>query len=116
MVPRAWQMRAPLRSALRRGALAGVPVAAAFLVALELGLEAAGAVAVGAFLAGFVAFEAPPRTRCVWLLLSAPLIGASGAVGGLTGEPAVLAVTSMAMGRTPGRADRAARLSLSASP
>ena len=97
MVPRAWQMRGPLRPALRRGALAGVPVAAAFLVELEFDLDEFRAVVAGASLAGFVAFEAPPRRRSVWLLLSAPLIGASGALGGLTGEPAVLAVASMAL-------------------
>jgi fusaric acid resistance family protein len=97
MVPRAWQFRAPLRPALRRGALAGIPVAGAALVDLELDLAAAGAVATGALLAGFVAFDAPARTRLGWLVASAPLIGASGALGGLAGDPAALAVAAMAL-------------------
>lgn len=79
MVPRAWQMRGPLRPALGRGALAGIPVAAGVLVDLELDLAAAGAVATGALLAGFVAFDAPAPTRAVWLALSAPVVGRSGA-------------------------------------
>ncbi len=66
------------------------------LLDLELDAPAAGAISVGATLAGFIAFDAPARTRLVWQLLAAPAIGAAGALGALTGEPGVLAALTMA--------------------
>jgi hypothetical protein len=88
-------MRAPLAPALRRGLLTSIPVGAALLVDLELDSEVAGAVSCGAFLAGFVAFDAPPLTRSRWQLLAAPAIGAAVALGVLTGDTAWLAVTAI---------------------
>ncbi len=66
------------------------------LVDLELDAAASGAIATGAMLAGFIAFDAPARSRLVWQLLSAPAIGAAGALGALTGEPGALAALTMA--------------------
>lgn len=66
------------------------------LLDLELNAPAAGAISVGAMLAGFLAFDAPARTRLVWQLLGAPAIGAAGALGAATGEPGALAALTMA--------------------
>jgi Fusaric acid resistance protein-like len=66
------------------------------LLDLELDAPAAGATSVGAMLAGFIAFDAPARTRLVWQLLAAPAIGAAGALGAVTGEPGGLAALTMA--------------------
>jgi hypothetical protein len=93
--PGAWRLRAPVAPALRRGALAAIPVAAAMLVDLEVDSPAAGAMSTGALLAGFIAFDAPAPTRCFWQLASAPAIGAAAALGALTGEPAWLAVVTI---------------------
>ena len=68
----------------------------ALLVDLETDLLAAGAISAGAMLAGFVAFDAPGRTRAVWQLLAAPAIGAAAAIGALTSEPGALAALTMA--------------------
>ena len=95
MVPTAWQLRAPLAPAVRRGLLAAIPVGAAFLVDLEANLSAAGAISTGAMLGGFVAFDAPGRIRFVWQILAAPAIGAAAALGVLTSEPGWLAVLTM---------------------
>jgi Fusaric acid resistance protein-like len=81
--------------ALKRGLLAGIPVGIAMLLDLELDAPASGAISTGALLAGFVAFDAPARTRLVWQLLCAPVIGAAGALGVLTGEPGALAALTM---------------------
>src|SRR5262245_30622668 len=97
LVPRAWQLRAPVLPAVRRGLLAGIPVGVAMLVDLELDAPASGAISTGALLAGFVAFDAPARTRLVWQLLCAPVIGAAGALGVLTGEPGALAALTMGL-------------------
>jgi Fusaric acid resistance protein-like len=97
LVPRAWQLRAPVLPAVKRGLLAGIPVGAAMLLDLELDAPASGAISTGALLAGFVAFDAPARTRLVWQLLCAPAIGAAGALGVLTGEPGALAALTMAV-------------------
>lgn len=88
-------MRAPLGPAVRRGLLTSIPVGIALLVDLEVDSAAAGAVSAGAFLAGFVAFEAPPLTRARWQVLTAPAIGAAGALGALTGDSAWLAVPTI---------------------
>jgi hypothetical protein len=74
----AWQLRAPVRPALRRGLLAAIPVGLAMLLDLELDASVAGAISTGALLAGFIAFDAPARTRVVWQLLS----GGDGRGGG----------------------------------
>jgi hypothetical protein len=95
-IPSAWQLRAPVLPPLRRGLLAAIPVGAAMLMDLELDLPASGAVSTGAMLAGFLAFDAPARTRVVWQLLCAPAIGAAGALGALTGDHGVLAALTMA--------------------
>ena len=57
--------RAP---ALRRGLIVAIPVGVAMLLDLELDAPASGAISTGALLAGFVAFDAPARTRLVWQL------------------------------------------------
>lgn len=82
--------------ALRRGLVAAIPVGAAMFGDLEFDAPASGALSTGAMLAGFIAFDAPPRTRLVWQLLSAPAIGAAGALGALTGDSGALAALTMA--------------------
>jgi hypothetical protein len=47
-------------------------------------------------LAGFLAFDAPARTRLAWQILSAPAIGGAAALGALTAEPGALAAVTMA--------------------
>jgi hypothetical protein len=110
MVPTAWKLRAPLVPALRRGLLAGIPVAGAFLVDLEADVGAAGAISTGALLAGFIAFDAPGRTRFAWQILTAPAIGIAAALGALTSEPGWLAAATMALFAS------AAALSVAVSP
>lgn len=95
MIPTAWRFRAPLAPAFRRGLLAAVPVTVAFVIDLKLDLGAAGAVSTGALLNGFVAFDAPGRSRFAWQILTAPAIGAAAALGALTSEPGALAVVAM---------------------
>jgi uncharacterized membrane protein YccC len=95
VVSEAWKLRAPLAPAVRRGLLAGIPVGGAFLIDLEADLEAAGAISTGALLAGWVAFDAPGRTRFVWQILTAPAIGAAAAVGALTLDPGWLAAVTI---------------------
>jgi Fusaric acid resistance protein-like len=56
-----------------------------------------GAITVGASITGFVAFDAPARTRFWWQLASAPFIGAAAALGALTGDSAALAVPAIAV-------------------
>ena len=97
MVPAAWKLRAPLAPAVRRGLLAGIPVGAAFLVDLEADLSAAGAISTGALLAGFIAFDAPGRTRFAWQILAAPVIGGAAALGVLTSEPGWLTTVTMGL-------------------
>jgi Fusaric acid resistance protein-like len=80
---------------VRRGLVTSIPVGVALLVDLELDSPAAGAVSTGAFLAGFVAFEAPPLTRARWQLLVAPALGAAVALGALTGDSPWLATLAM---------------------
>ncbi|MGH2925314.1 MAG: FUSC family protein [Solirubrobacterales bacterium] len=81
--------------ALRRGLIVATPVAVAFLFDLELDFAAAGAISTGALLAGFVAFDAPARTRMIWQLFCTPAIGLAAALGALTGEPGWLAALTM---------------------
>jgi hypothetical protein len=83
--------------ALRRGFLVAAPVGIAALVELELHTPATGAITIGASLTGFVAFEAPARTRFWWQLGVAPVIGVSAALGALTGDSVALAVPTMAV-------------------
>jgi hypothetical protein len=99
VVPEAWKLRAPLAPAVRRGLLAGIPVAAAFLVDLEADFGAAGAISTGALLAGFVAFDAQGRTRFAWQILTAPAIGAG--LGALTLDPGWLAAVTMGVVASP---------------
>jgi hypothetical protein len=89
-------LRAPVLPALRLGFLAAIPVGVAMLVDLELDAPASGAISTGALLSGFVAFDAPARTRVVWQLLCAPAIGAAAALGALTGDHGLLAALTMA--------------------
>ncbi len=92
----AWRFRAPLGPPLRRAAIAGIPVGAVVLVDLGLSAGQLAGIGVGALLAGFVGFDSPSgRTRAIWQACSAPLIAAAGALGALTGSPAVLAVVTM---------------------
>jgi hypothetical protein len=94
-VPDSWRLRAPLGPAIRRGLVTSIPVGAALLVDLELDSPVAGAVSTGAFLSGFIAFEAPPLTRARWQLLAAPAIGGAAALGALTSDSVWLAVPAM---------------------
>jgi hypothetical protein len=55
-----------------------------------------GAITVGASITGFVAFDAPARTRFVWQLGVAPVIGIAATLGAVTGHSAALAVPTMA--------------------
>lgn len=55
----------------------------------------AGAVSTGALIAGFVAYDAPARTRALWQLTAAPILGLSGALGVLSSDSAVVAVIVM---------------------
>jgi len=82
---------------IRRGFLVAIPVAVAALIELEFQTPVTGAVTVGASITGFVAFEAPARTRFWWQLGVAPLIGIAAALGAITGHSAALAVPSMAV-------------------
>jgi hypothetical protein len=54
-------------------------------------------VSTGALRAGFVAFDAPARTRLAWQAFTAPAIGAAAALGALTSEPPLLAVAAMTL-------------------
>ena len=94
-VPGNWHLRSDPVPALRRGLLIAVPVGAAALVDLQLDSPVAGGLSTGALLAGFIAFDAPARTRFVWQLIAAPVIGAAAALGALTSEPGVLAALTM---------------------
>jgi hypothetical protein len=93
--------------ALWRGLLVAAPVGIAALVELELKTPSTGAITVGASITGFVAFDAAARTRFWWQLGIAPLIGVAAALGALTGDSAVLAVTTMALCAGVGAMSRA---------
>jgi Fusaric acid resistance protein-like len=67
------------------------------LVELELKTPATAAITIGASITGFVAFDAPARTRFVWQLGVAPLIGLAAALGAITGDSVALAVPTMAL-------------------
>ncbi len=97
MIPDSWRLRGTAAPALRRGFLVAIPVGIAVVVDIELRSPAAAAVTIGASITGFVAFDAPARTRFNWQLAIAPLIGASGALGALTGASPVVAVVTMAV-------------------
>jgi hypothetical protein len=77
------------------------------LVELELGTPSTGAITVGASLTGFIAFNAPARTRFWWQLGVAPLIGVAAALGALTGDSVALAVPTMAVFAAVGAMSRA---------
>jgi hypothetical protein len=75
--------------------ISAIPVGVAFLVDFELDIPAAGALAGGALLGGFIAFDAPWLVRFRWQLAVAPGIGLAAALGALTADPAWLAVVTM---------------------
>jgi Fusaric acid resistance protein-like len=95
LIPGNWKLRDDPLPALRRGLLVALPVGAGVLVDLQLDSPVAGAISTGALLAGFVAFEAPARTRFQWQLLVAPVLGGSAALGALTANPGALAAAAM---------------------
>jgi len=97
LIPGHWELRDEPLPALRRGLLVALPVGAAVLVDLQLDSPVAGGLSTGALLAGFLAFDAPARTRFTWQLLAAPVIGAAGALGALTSSPGWLAVLTMTL-------------------
>jgi hypothetical protein len=97
LIPSSWRLRGAAAPALRRGLLVAIPVGIAALVELELGTPATGAVTIGASITGFVAFDAPARTRFAWQLGVAPVIGFAAALGAITGDSAALAVPTMAL-------------------
>ena len=95
LIPGNWKLRDAPIPALERGLLVALPVGGAVLIDLQLDSPVAGGLSTGALLAGFLAFEAPARTRFTWQLLAAPVIGASGALGALTSSPGWLAALTM---------------------
>lgn len=95
LVPGHWELRDAPLPALRRGLLVAIPVGGLALIDLQLDSPAAGALSTGALLAGFVAFDAPARTRFFWQLFAAPLIGFAAALGALTGTTGWLAALTM---------------------
>lgn len=92
-----WRLRGEAYPNLRRGALTAVPVGLASLLDLKTGAESSGALASGALIAGFVAFDAPARIRFVWQLVAAPVIGLAAGLGVLSSQYAALAVVVMAV-------------------
>jgi hypothetical protein len=94
-IPANWRLRAPPLPALRRGLLVAIPVGVAALIDLRMDSPVAGGLSTGALIAGFVAFDAPARTRFVWQLLVAPVIGFASALGALTASPGALAALTM---------------------
>ncbi len=95
LIPGNWTLRDDPLPALRRGLVVALPVGAGALVDLQLDSPVAGAISTGALLTGFVAFDAPARTRFVWQLPFAPVIGAFAAIGALTANPGALAAVAM---------------------
>jgi fusaric acid resistance family protein len=96
-IPANWRLRAAPLPALRRGLLVAIPVGLTALIDLQLDSPVAGGLSTGALLAGFIAFDAPARTRLVWQLLVAPVIGGAAALGALTSSPGALAALTMAV-------------------
>jgi Fusaric acid resistance protein-like len=107
VIPSNWRLRGDPRPALWRGLLVAAPVGIAALVELELKTPSTGAITIGASITGFVAFDAPARTRFWWQLGVAPPIGVAASLGALTGDSAVLAVTTMALCAGVGAMSRA---------
>jgi hypothetical protein len=95
LIPGNWELRDAPIPALRRGLLVAVPVGGLALIDLQLTSPVAGGLSTGALLAGFIAFDAPARTRFAWQLAAAPLIGFAGALGALTGSTGWLAALTM---------------------
>jgi hypothetical protein len=93
--------------ALRRGLLVAAPVGIAALLELEMKTPSTGVITVGASITGFVAFDAPARSRFWWQVAVAPLIGVAATLGALTGDSAALAVATMAVCAGVGAMSRA---------
>ncbi len=77
---------------LQRGALTAIPVAVMLTIELGLGAPTKGAMAGGALICGFTAFDAPAAQRARWQAVTAVLIAAAAAVGILSSGSAVAAV------------------------
>ncbi len=92
-----WRLRGALASPLRRGAIAAIPVGIAAFLELETGERVWGGIAAATQLAGFVAFDAPPRERTIWKLIFAPVLAVTAALGVLSTDPAGLAVIGMTL-------------------
>jgi hypothetical protein len=95
VIPGNWELRDAPMPALRRGLLVAIPVGGLALIDLQLDSPVAGGLSTGALLAGFIAFDAPARTRFFWQLFAAPVIGFAGALGALTGSTGWLAAVTM---------------------
>ena len=95
MAQSVWRLQGAVGPAIRQGLVTAIPVGLGVFVEIEFDLPASGALATGALLAGFVAFDAPPRSRAVWQLLTAPVIGLAAALGALTGDIGWLAALTM---------------------
>ncbi|MGZ5375578.1 MAG: FUSC family protein [Solirubrobacterales bacterium] len=93
--PTVWQLRGEARPLIRRGALTAIPVGVLALLSLWLDLPACSGMAGGALLAGFVAFDAPARTRTIWQLVLAPVLGLAAGLGVLSSGPPILAIAVM---------------------
>jgi hypothetical protein len=98
----AWALRGDPTSAIRRGFLIAVPVAAALLTELQLDDAVAGGLGTAALICGFIAFDAPARVRVRWQLCCAPFIGVLAALGVLTSQTVPTAVLGMLVVATLG--------------
>ncbi len=83
--------------ALRRGALIAIPVAAALVVELGVGIGSRGAIATGAMFVGFAGLDAPARARAGWQAATSVGVGIAAALGVLSGASAPSAIVALAV-------------------
>ncbi|MDQ2622861.1 MAG: FUSC family protein [Actinomycetota bacterium] len=84
-----------LNPLLRRGMLTAIPVAVMLVIELGFGAPTKGAMAGGALICGFTAFDAPAVQRIRWQAVTSVLIAAAAAAGILSSGSAVAAVLSL---------------------
>ena len=96
--PAAWRLKGAPGPPLRRAAVVALAPAIVLAVGLEKDPEVVATLTLAALLSGFIAFDAPARTRAIWITAMAPVAGLAVAIGALTSEPAALAAVAMGAG------------------